>query len=760
MAGAVSPSADSAATPARGGTGTRLRILFFLGSGLGTTFEWLLRALLERGHELVVAIDPPNGGDGGLESLRERYPGLTCEAPPPRRDLWGVPAGAVRRALDYLRYLDPERGGAEDARERARERAPRALRGLLRVPPFSSPGGRRWLERVLRRLEAAMPLPRKAWGWVEQQQPDVIAISPLVELGSKQADYPRIANALRVPAVLIVSADDDLAEKGTVRDRIELSLVRNSEQADQTTDLHGLPHDRVEVADLSGANPAAAADALEHVAEGDVEPRREGRVLRAVLWALTPLLVLLLPLLRPVTTARAVAKAARKAWRRLRKRLRGLTAQRRARAARAERDRARAQARAEQHRQKEAEKTKVRAAQAAEKEAERARLRAEQDAEKARTRAEQEAEKAAEKERARRREVAQRQELEAQKAEAHALKVERIRAHNEKIARAEAKRVKEERAREKAANAAGAATPEHIEERVATTDGAEAGPVAAKPAKAKGKAKGKGDLAKRVRRMRGRSRKAIRGRAKVMRRRWKLTKRGVRRVYNRRYRWSYRSTIMRVPARDELPALLNARGLTGKGVEIGVKTGLYSNELLTYWKGEELISIDPWLSAPAEEYVDRSNVSQDEFEDYYRQTRERLEPHGSRSTIWRMTSVEAAPRVPDHSLDFVYIDARHDYDSVLEDLAYWCSKVKPGGILAGHDYVDGDFEQGEFYVKSAVDEFFGEREVPVRGTEGPSAVELFPTWIVEVPERGLEPPATLAADAEPAAERSSEQSLV
>ena len=161
-----------------------------------------------------------------------------------------------------------------------------------------------------------------------------------------------------------------------------------------------------------------------------------------------------------------------------------------------------------------------------------------------------------------------------------------------------------------------------------------------------------------------------------------------------------------------------------------------------------MISIDPWLSASEEEYDDRSNVSQDEFDVNYQQTRERLAPFGGRSEIWRMMSVEAAERVPEGSLDFVYIDARHDYGSVLEDLDAWFSKVKPGGIIAGHDYADGDFPQGKFGVKSAVDEFFARLEIPVHATEGPSAVELFPSWVVEVPvegvngrrRRGAEPP--------------------
>src|SRR5262249_37431979 len=153
------------------------------------------------------------------------------------------------------------------------------------------------------------------------------------------------------------------------------------------------------------------------------------------------------------------------------------------------------------------------------------------------------------------------------------------------------------------------------------------------------------------------SKMAKRGRrfGPVMRRRWKRAKRSVRTVYNTRYRYSYRSTIHRIPSRDEIPALLHARRLLGRRAETGVTTGKYSDHLLRRWKGRQLISIDPWLSDDPEAYVDRSNVSQDEFERYHNETRERLAPYGPRSKIWRLTSVDAARKVPDHSLDFVYI---------------------------------------------------------------------------------------------------------
>lgn len=52
-------------------------------------------------------------------------------------------------------------------------------------------------------------------------------------------------------------------------------------------------------------------------------------------------------------------------------------------------------------------------------------------------------------------------------------------------------------------------------------------------------------------------------------------------------------------------------------------------------------------------------------------------------------SVDVAANFPDASIDFVFIDAAHDYPNVRADLCAWLPKVKHGGIIAGHDYGDG-----------------------------------------------------------------------
>ena len=182
--------------------------------------------------------------------------------------------------------------------------------------------------------------------------------------------------------------------------------------------------------------------------------------------------------------------------------------------------------------------------------------------------------------------------------------------------------------------------------------------------------------------------------------------------------------------RRQLATLLNERGLVGRAVEVGVQEGWFSEKILSRWRGEHLLSVDSWLAVPPDEYVDTANRTQDQHDDAYETAKRRLARFGERSTVWRMTSLEAAAKIPPASLDFAYLDARHDYASVMEDLEAWIDKVRPGGIIAGHDYLDGVLPQGVFGVKSAVDEFFAARGLRVRETYVDAP---WSSWYVELP---------------------------
>ncbi len=204
----------------------------------------------------------------------------------------------------------------------------------------------------------------------------------------------------------------------------------------------------------------------------------------------------------------------------------------------------------------------------------------------------------------------------------------------------------------------------------------------------------------------------------------------VRQVAMRAVRVTYRTPRPVLPHRLDLPLLLNRRGLVGCGAEVGVKRGEYSELLLEGWSGRHLISIDPWLSAAETDYVDVANVAQETHDRYRDEAVNRLARFGERSTVWRMTGSEAADRIPHHCLDFVYLDARHDYISVKRDLGEWMAKVRPGGILAGHDYLDGTFAEGRFGVRSAVDEVCAAHRLRVSAT---FADPPWCSWYVAIP---------------------------
>ena len=70
--------------------------------------------------------------------------------------------------------------------------------------------------------------------------------------------------------------------------------------------------------------------------------------------------------------------------------------------------------------------------------------------------------------------------------------------------------------------------------------------------------------------------------------------------------------------------------------------------------------------------------------------------------VHQMESTEAAKLFEPGTVDFVFIDAQHTEEAVNADIVAWWPVVKPGGLLAGHDY-------GYESVERAVKKFFGER---------------------------------------------------
>lgn len=139
-------------------------------------------------------------------------------------------------------------------------------------------------------------------------------------------------------------------------------------------------------------------------------------------------------------------------------------------------------------------------------------------------------------------------------------------------------------------------------------------------------------------------------------------------------------------SRRELPRMMQAFGYR-RGAEIGVWKGAYSASFCEANPDLHMLCVDPWASYQG--WLDTKNsMPRDRAEAFieqaYREAVTRLA--GLNVTISRKFSADAALEVPDASLDFVYIDGNHVLEAVTEDLTLWSAKVRPGGIVAGHDY--------------------------------------------------------------------------
>lgn len=157
--------------------------------------------------------------------------------------------------------------------------------------------------------------------------------------------------------------------------------------------------------------------------------------------------------------------------------------------------------------------------------------------------------------------------------------------------------------------------------------------------------------------------------------------------------------------RHELGAWLNQNNLLGQGVEVGCMSGDHARVILESWKGAHLTMVDPWATQPSGEYREITNTSTN-FVEAFSHCLTLADSHPGRVTLMRALSVDAAPEFADRSLDFVYIDGNHRYEAVLEDLAAWARKVKKGGLLGGHDFLNDTSTPGwDCEVKRAVSEW-------------------------------------------------------
>jgi hypothetical protein len=136
------------------------------------------------------------------------------------------------------------------------------------------------------------------------------------------------------------------------------------------------------------------------------------------------------------------------------------------------------------------------------------------------------------------------------------------------------------------------------------------------------------------------------------------------------------------------------------GAEIGVSQGYFSKAMFETIPNLKLYCVDAWKSYVG---VRRWMPSNERANTYYEIAKKTLAPYPN-ATIVRKMSMDAVKDFADSSLDFVFIDANHGFDYVMEDLINWTKKVRVGGIVSGDDYYHfkkaGVVEAVDVYTKA------------------------------------------------------------
>jgi SAM-dependent methyltransferase len=150
------------------------------------------------------------------------------------------------------------------------------------------------------------------------------------------------------------------------------------------------------------------------------------------------------------------------------------------------------------------------------------------------------------------------------------------------------------------------------------------------------------------------------------------------------------------------------------GVEIGLKAGRTTYETLRACPKLSMTGIDPWIEQDTGQIdadgkhhpYSGSGWTQSNHNKSEKTARQKLAQFGKRANIIKGFSSDAAIDFEDNSLDFVFIDGDHSYDGCKGDICSWLRKIRPGGLICGHDINWPG-------VRQAVEEHFVEYETDV-----------------------------------------------
>lgn len=228
-------------------------------------FVGTVQRLAERGHHVQIAWFTEAATQGGQhgEPFAD-YPGVTFTTVPGTRSMHRREVATLRRAWNYLRYLEEPYAGATKLRQRAFAKVWRLIRED-ETAEGGDPGmaltlrERRRIKAVLEYVEELIPPDPVCERFLRDTRPDVLLVSPLVDLNSStQADFVKAATRLAIPTGMLVYSWDNLSTKGGLHTMPDRVFVWNKQQRREATNLHGVPRDRLVVTGAPRFDPFLA----------------------------------------------------------------------------------------------------------------------------------------------------------------------------------------------------------------------------------------------------------------------------------------------------------------------------------------------------------------------------------------------------------------------------------------------------------------------------------------------------------------------
>ena len=185
-----------------------------------------------------------------------------------------------------------------------------------------------------------------------------------------------------------------------------------------------------------------------------------------------------------------------------------------------------------------------------------------------------------------------------------------------------------------------------------------------------------------------------------------------------------------IQGRRDIPKLLNLMKAQ-RICEVGVFDGSHFRSMLTGLYVEEAVAVDLWRETGVRSQND-CFTPQEHLEQMYQSLAE-LKRTDRRVRVIREYSIEASKLFANGHFDFVYLDADHTEAGCWADLNAWYPKVRPGGLLAGHDYFEFTLGEVKFGVREAVNRFVAEKGLKIH-VDNDGAPELpAHNWYMAIP---------------------------